>query len=100
MSDQAHHWSEAARSYEDLFVDPYRSDVRSPLLPTLSRLAERGYQTVADLGCGTGPLLPFLAEHFKKVHGVDFAAGMLERARARCQGLSNVEFHPLAMTNL
>ena len=47
----------------------------------------------ADLGCGIGPLLPWLAGHFGHVHAVDFAEGMLSRARERCAGLANVTFH-------
>jgi SAM-dependent methyltransferase len=91
MSDQAHHWSQAAASYEQEFIDPYRPDVRSPLLDQLQRLASTE-RVAADLGCGTGPLLPWLAEHFGQVWAVDFAEGMLERSRQRCGGLSNVKF--------
>ncbi len=97
MTDQAHFWSRAAKSYEQDFVDPYRPEVRSPLLKSLRRLADPAHKTVADLGCGIGPLLPFLAENFHHVFAVDFAEGMLDRSRARCRKLSNVEFlqHPL-----
>jgi SAM-dependent methyltransferase len=100
MTSQAQHWSKAAASYETDFVDPYRPDVRSPLLATLHKLADPQRGTVGDLGCGIGPLLPFLAEHFQTVHAVDFADGMLRRARARCAGLANVTFHLQALTEL
>jgi SAM-dependent methyltransferase len=99
MNDQSHHWSRAARSYEQEFIDPYRADVRSPLLRELRRLADPG-KTAADLGCGIGPLLPFLAEHFQTVYAVDFAEGMLERARRRCDGLANVEFLQRRLSDL
>jgi SAM-dependent methyltransferase len=100
MMDQAHHWSRAASSYEQDFVDPYRPDVRSPLVRTLRDLADPARKTVADLGCGIGPLLPFLAEHFRRVFAIDFAEGMLQRARERCRGLSNVDFFHLPLTDL
>ena len=100
QADQAHFWSRAARSYEQEFIDPYRDDVRSPLLDALRGLSARRRKVAADLGCGIGPLLPFLAEHFQHVYAVDFAAGMLERARERCQGLKNVEFLQLPLTDL
>jgi SAM-dependent methyltransferase len=99
MPDQAPFWSRFAESYEKEFVDPYLPEVRSPLLDTLERLASKE-QTVADLGCGTGPLLPWLAERFGRVVAVDFAAGMLERARRRCEGRANVEFVQSSLTDL
>jgi SAM-dependent methyltransferase len=100
MASQEHFWGKAAASYETEFVDPYRADVCSPLLGVLRRLADPAAGTVADLGCGIGPLLPFLAEHFRTVYAVDFAEGMLERARARCEGLANVTFLRRSLTDL
>jgi SAM-dependent methyltransferase len=99
MSDQAHYWSLASRSYEQDYIDPYRSDVRNPLLAQLRQVAART-KTAADFGCGIGPLLPFLAEHFGHVYAVDFAPGMLERARERCLELRNVEFLEQPLTDL
>src|SRR5262249_38098999 len=52
------------------------------------------------LGCGIGPLLPLLASSFRRVVAVDFAEGMLERARQRCEGLKNVEFQQRSLTDL
>lgn len=92
MADQDHFWSKAAASYEKEFVNPYLDDVRSPLKVALRKLAERGAKTVADLGCGIGPLLPFLSETFERVLAVDFAEGMLERARRRCAKSANITF--------
>jgi SAM-dependent methyltransferase len=100
MSDQAHYWSQAAGRYEQEFVDPYREPKENPLLLGLDGIAEPGSKTVADLGCGIGPLLPILAERFERVIAVDFALGMLERARARCTGLENVEFVQANLTDL
>lgn len=99
MHDQAHYWSQSARRYEQEFVDPYARAARNPVLEVLSRFNGAG-KTVADLGCGIGPLLPLLAQRFSRVHAVDFAAGMLERARERCVGLPNVTFHQRNLTDL
>jgi SAM-dependent methyltransferase len=99
MSDQAHFWSQAAQEYEQEFIDPDLPGVQNPLRATLARLAS-SRRTVADLGCGIGPLLPFLAERFPRVLAVDFAPGMLARARERCQGHRNVEFLQGSLTDL
>jgi SAM-dependent methyltransferase len=99
MPEQSQHWSEAAEGYEEAFIDPYLPEVRNPLRRAIAELADRR-KTVADLGCGIGSLLPFLAEHFGRVIAVDFAEGMLARARERCHGRTNVAFHKGNLTNL
>ncbi len=88
MHDQDRHWSNVAGDYEKEFVDPYREDVFKPVQRVLRALGRRGCAAVADLGCGIGPLLPYLCKHFHEVWGVDFAEGMLARARenaAKCK---------------
>lgn len=50
---------------------------------------------VADIGCGTGVLIPRLSELVGpdgSVAGIDFSQGMLEVARKKCKGLPNVKF--------
>src|SRR5947207_13262162 len=98
MPNQSHYWSAAAGDYEADFIDPYRVAGPHPLLEALRGLG--GERTVADLGCGVGPLLPFLAEHFRRVLAIDFAEGMLARARERCGGLSNVALIQRNFTDL
>jgi SAM-dependent methyltransferase len=92
MSEQADAWSRAADGYEEEFIDPDRPGVRNPLRDALAALADPTNKTAADLGCGIGPLLPFLAKHFRQVWAVDFAEGMLARARESCKGWPNVHF--------
>src|SRR5580765_6847509 len=100
MQTQDHFWSRVASSYEKQFVDPYRADVRNnPVKRILRRLGNRE-RAVADLGCGIGPLVPFLAKHFKTVYAVDFAEGMLERAREQAKGCANVHFYQASFLDL
>jgi SAM-dependent methyltransferase len=100
MEDQAHFWSQAAEGYEKEFIDPDLPGGHNPLREVVDGLAGDGQRTAADLGCGLGPLLPFLAQRFRCVIAVDFAEGMLARARQRCADLTNVEFHKSSLTDL
>jgi len=66
-----------------MFLDPYGPNVENPLWVALGAVPDAASKTVADLGCGTGPLLPHLAERFDRVIALDFARGMLKHARER-----------------
>jgi 2-polyprenyl-3-methyl-5-hydroxy-6-metoxy-1,4-benzoquinol methylase len=69
MADQSRHWSRAAATYEEDFIDPYFPGVKNPLPAALAALAS-SKKTVGDLGCGVGPLLPSLAGQFGLASGV------------------------------
>ena len=49
--------------------------------------------TVGDLGCGTGHVTALLAPHVRRVVAVDASEEMLAAARARLEGVPNVELH-------
>jgi SAM-dependent methyltransferase len=83
LQNQDRHWSRHAARYVEQFVDPYDANVESPLWESLAAIPDAATKVVADLGCGTGPLLPYLAERFGQVIALDFAPGMLKRAEAR-----------------
>lgn len=76
-------WSRHAANYDDVFLDPFRPGVENPILDALDAVPEPESKTVADLGCGTGPLLPHLVGRFGRVVALDFAAGMVKRAKER-----------------
>ena len=80
---QDRHWSRAAARYDDLFLDPFRPGVENPLLDEVLGVPDPASKTVADLGCGTGPLLPHLVDRFGRVVALDFAPGMIAKARKR-----------------
>ena len=85
LDDQDRQWSLAAARYEELFLDAFHEGVESPLRAALEALPDRGTLTIADLGCGTGPLLPALVGTlgFGRVIALDFAPGMIAKAKKR-----------------
>jgi len=56
--------------------------------------------TVADLGCGTGPLIAELAPHVGRIIGVDNSADMLRAAKKRLAEASNVDLRRGDLTDL
>jgi SAM-dependent methyltransferase len=56
------------------------------LIEALHRVPGRRVMTVADLGCGSGRLLPFLTRQFARVIAVDYAPASLALARRVCVG--------------
>ena len=81
--DQGPQWSRHAPRYDELFLDAFSPGVENPLLAALDAVPDPGRRTVADLGCGVGPLLPRLVGRFGRVIALDFAPGMVEQARNR-----------------
>jgi SAM-dependent methyltransferase len=102
LKNQDRHWSRHAARYGEVFLDPYSPDVENPLWDALAAVPAAAEKIVADLGCGTGPLLPHLARRFRLVHALDFAPGMLKLARERVQetGSGNVRFLERSMHEL
>jgi len=76
-------WSRHAARYEELFLDPFRPGVENPLLGAIEAIPDPGHKVVADLGCGTGPLLPHLVDRFDRVVALDFAPAMIAEAKKR-----------------
>src|SRR3954447_15559515 len=83
LQGQDRQWSRHAVRYDELFLDAFHPGVENPLLARLAEVPDPGRKTVVDLGCGTGPLLPTLVGRFGRVIALDFAPGMIERARQR-----------------
>lgn len=92
-------WDQLSTTYFDQISSPFEQEVVNPLLTFLDSLPARETLTAADLGCGIGNLLPFLAERFRNVVAVDFSSGMLRQARNRCPA-DNVAFYRQSLANL
>lgn len=73
--------------------------VPRPLLRLLDAIPDREQKTAADLGCGSGMLLPRLAERFGRVLGIDCSPALLSRARATCRA-RHVSLHRADMADL
>lgn len=98
---QDRQWSRHAARYDELFLDPFRPGVVNPLIDALDTIENPEELTVADLGCGTGPLLPHLVGKFKRVIALDFAPNMVKSARKRLgERADRVEFHTRGMHEL
>jgi SAM-dependent methyltransferase len=102
LHNQDRHWNRHAAQYDELFLDPYGPNVENPLWQALAEIPDAASKTVADFGCGTGPLLPHLAERFGRVIALDFSRGMLKRAAARLkpEATSRVTFFERPMHDL
>lgn len=72
-------WVEKARFYDDYFADVTRQAI-GPVLAGLGRISG---SSLLDICCGTGDLAEGAAHVGADVTGVDFAAPMIEIARAR-----------------
>jgi trans-aconitate 2-methyltransferase len=62
-------------------------------LDLIARIPQRGYQTIFDLGCGTGHLTRILADRFPagQVTGIDSSPEMLAEARREFPAISWVQ---------
>ena len=92
-------WDRISESYFEEISTPFQAEVVNPLLDYLDGFPGRENLTVADLGCGIGNLLPFLAGRFKKVVAVDFSPKMLSAAQENC-AYDNVQFCRQSLTDL
>jgi SAM-dependent methyltransferase len=86
IKTQGKQWSRHAARYDEVFLDPFREEVENPIVRAIEAVEDPESKTVADLGCGTGPLLPMLSRRFGQVVALDFAPGMIARAKERAGG--------------
>jgi ubiquinone/menaquinone biosynthesis C-methylase UbiE len=93
-------WDQIAPNYDQEIVSPLSQGVENPLFSTLKKIPKKSTKVVADLGCGTGNLLPTLATQFKSVHAVDFSKEMLLMAKKRAEPYKNITYHRQNMERL
>lgn len=64
---------------------------------TRAALANSTFNSILEIGCGTGKNTVFLAQIGAKVHALDFSQGMLEKARAKVNA-AHVQFSVADLT--
>ncbi|MGX4735879.1 class I SAM-dependent methyltransferase [Kitasatospora griseola] len=83
----AEYWNDAAPAFDQEPDHGLAAEVtRQAWERRLRAWVPDGPLDVLDAGCGTGSLSRLLAEAGHRVTGVDLAAGMVERARAKLAG--------------
>jgi ubiquinone/menaquinone biosynthesis C-methylase UbiE len=83
-------WSEIYDSNENLTRDLDQ-------MLTRNTFAGQHFDSVLELGCGTGKNTEFLVQIGKKVHSLDFSEGMIEKAKAKIQA-KNIIFSVTDLT--
>jgi malonyl-CoA O-methyltransferase len=61
-------------------------------------LANLRFNSILEIGCGTGKNTTFLSQIGKKVHAVDFSEGMIQKAKEKVHA-ENVKFSMMDITN-
>lgn len=75
------HWNPTLYDQKHSFVSNFGQDL-------VELLAPKPYETILDVGCGTGDLAHKIAEFGADVTGIDASANMVEQATAKYPALS------------
>lgn len=89
MDKQQAFWDNIPDWDKDVF-NIFLSGSAGPILNRLSQ--ESPSSSVIDLGTGIGHFLPFLSEHFRVVHALDYAPNLLQKARAAHEQYANIRY--------
>jgi SAM-dependent methyltransferase len=91
------YWDDFAEEYDEHVIDAFTYG-RSKMIGQQVKRFASPEKDVADFGCGPGKMLPYLSEKFRAVYGYDFSGRLLEFARKRCEGLTNVHIEQADLT--
>jgi SAM-dependent methyltransferase len=86
-------WNKFAKTFEDEICDitaSHRGKDLDKLVKSIK--VPRRNAVLVDLGCGIGTFIRTYGRKFRRVVGVEFAAGFVARAKRRCRTLKNVEW--------
>jgi len=68
-------YAKIAATYNNRYVDNYLPDIETSLK---SLIESNGYETILEVGCGTGRWISSLEEVSKKVFGLDYSFDMMK----------------------
>lgn len=86
-------WNKLASRFESEACDISREESGAAVKRTfaLAKLPKRA--VLVDMGCGIGTFICEYGHHFAEIHGVEYAAGILARAKQRCAHMNDVAWY-------
>jgi hypothetical protein len=86
-------WNKLASRFESEACDISREESGAAVKRTfaLAKLPKRA--VLVDMGCGIGTFIREYGQHFAEIHGVEYAAGILARAKQRCGHMNDVSWY-------
>jgi len=93
-------WDSLAYNYEGKVLSPLYPGVKNSIYDFVANLSSEKFKRVADLGCGRGEFLVFLADHFEEVWGIDWSERMLSVAEKTLKAKTNVHLKKLDIRDL
>jgi SAM-dependent methyltransferase len=84
------YWQAVASDWEKQVFDTLHEDSGKVIRSAVLGLAPTS-ATIMDFGCGVGRYLPFLAQNFKNVVGVDWSSECIKRAQLVSRKFANVK---------
>lgn len=87
-------WNRLAKNFEAEACDIAREESGDQVKRYVARarLPEKG-GVLVDLGCGVGTFIRQFGPRFAEIVGVEYAPGIIARAKKRCAGMDNVTWH-------
>jgi len=93
----AKYWDDFAHEYDDTVIDAFTYGRTNIVKEIIERFASPK-RDAADFGCGPGKILPFLSQKFCNVFAYDFSNRLLDIARQRCNGLTNIHIEQVDLS--
>jgi Methyltransferase domain len=87
-------WNRLAANFESEACDIAREESSDSVKHffALARIPKTG-GVLVDMGCGVGTFIREFGHHFGEVVGVEYAPGIIARAKERCAGMGNITWY-------